>query len=196
MFMPNLTDPTQVTTGVGGTGGPTPGKFYKRGKTSAVNMSEIARVAGKNANPSISTLAMLKIICASAWNKQNFTYTKKGYEVYPFEGPSYHRGFMGSSSEWPLLWIPTLSGEEPEEVFGDTDVPPGGGQSQYTPPTQSRTPYKGGTGLPSTDYEETDPGDLSVSGGSSTMRYVGIGAIVLLGGGLVYWLMKKKKKKS
>ena len=140
--------------------GPTPGMFYW--PTRALNVAEIARVAAKNSPTPISTANMVVLIASSNWN-HHIRYSTRGYTAYGIEGPqmeakysatNYTAGY-GSGTSWPMLWIPTPDGKEPEDVYGS----PGVGISPITPgPTDSGSRVRTSPGMPSKPGTGVDPG--------------------------------------
>ena len=100
--------------------------FYRPEKSRTVYLSQVARVAAKNAGlPDNMTFPTIKAIAASPWNSSHIEYTSKGYENYGIQGPSYAkrysaepRAMVGSGSEYPVIWIPDpRNPKEPGQVF-------------------------------------------------------------------------------
>ena len=211
--------------------GPRPGMFYWA--TRAVNVAEIARVAAKNSPTPISTAEMVALIAGSSWN-HHVRYSSKGYTSYGIEGPQmeakysstdYTAGY-GTGTSWPMLWIPTADGKEPEDVYGSPskpvlEAPPssGGGTGVFTPGTPSSG---GGTTIRPGAGQGGDPSLFDQGGASSTgsgggasrdskgrIVAAGVGGsssgllmlLLLLGVGAVGWMYtrgsgKKKRRKK
>jgi LPXTG-motif cell wall-anchored protein len=95
------------------------GFFYQRPSSKAsVTVAQIAYAAAQRAGGAISTANLVRLIAESPWNQAHFTYALKGsaqnYTNYGFPGPQYAK----SGGAFPLLWVPTPEGAEPEDVFG------------------------------------------------------------------------------
>ena len=119
-----------------------PGFFYARPSASAaINVAEIARVAGTRSSPTLSAAKYVKLIADSAWNQSHFTYAMKGvqnYSTYGYPGPQYAK----SGGTFKLLWIPLPDGSEPEDVFGSPVAPP---TTPESPPVQAPPSTERGT---------------------------------------------------
>jgi len=191
------------------------GYFYARPSSSpSVTVARIAQVAAQNTS-GISTANMVKAIANSAWNKANFEYAMTGvqnYTNYGFPGPQYAK----HGGEFPLLWIPTAAGEEPEAVFGVKPViprvpgaPSTGERVGLKQPDGSRTLV--GTGQPgirdgyATDGRATGAsgaggagggaGALSLFGKQISWGWIITGAAALAAAGVYVWKRSKKRKR-
>jgi len=210
--------------------GPRPGMFYWA--TRALNVAEIARVAAKNSETPISTANMVALIAGSTWN-HHIRYSSKGYTSYGIEGPQMEAKYSatdptagyGTGTSWPVLWIPTADGKEPDDIYGSPEkpvlsAPPSeGGGTLLRPGTPSSG---GGTTIRPGAGEGGTPGTWSSGGASDTgsgggatrdsngrIVTAGVGgsssglllALLLLGVGAVGWMYtrssgKKRKRKK
>jgi len=101
--------------------------FYRPEKSRNVYLSQVARVAARNAGlPDNMTFPTIKAISKSAWNKSHIAYTSKGYENYGIEGPAYKKIYGAAplsqpktGNEYPVIWIPDpRDPKEPRQIFG------------------------------------------------------------------------------
>ena len=101
--------------------------FYRPERTRNVYLSQVARVAAKNAGlPDNMTFPTVKAIAASQWNKSHIAYTSKGYENYGIQGPAYNKIYGAdplsqpqTGNEYPVIWIPDpRNPQEPKQFFG------------------------------------------------------------------------------
>jgi len=191
---------------------PRVGFFYARPMTKGpVTIAQVAYVAAREAGGIISTANMVKRIAESEWNQSHFDYAVKGssqnYTNYGFPGPQYQK----EGAAYPLLWIPTPDGKEPEDVFGSPSaevVSPG--FSVPTPSDTVATPgLSAGTPTSSRGSGSPDSGGTSLwtGGGSSSSSSSRGGvpvaseagfpwgwALVALGGAAaVYYYLRKGK---
>ena len=177
-----------------------PGSFYLRSASKgAITVAEIARVAASRSGTPISTANMVVRIVNSPWNRMNFIPYSEGpyqhYKSYGLAGGPQYRKVGGA---FPVLWIPTADGKEPEQVFGALPYTPP--TFSFNPPGESTTkPFPGlvvnppgGDGMPETGGDEpyTPPGEQP----SSRKWWIigGIAAAVALGGA-AYLATRKKK---
>jgi len=189
------------------------GYFYARPSgTMSVTVARIAQVAAKNTT-GITTANMVKAIANSAWNKANFTYSMTGvqnYTNYGFPGPQYAK----TGDLFPLLWIPTADGKEPEAVFGGLPGitrDPGAPASDFRlkQPDSSRTAI--GTMLPGARDTGTSDGrttgstaaggtggytgPLSLFGKQISWGWIIAGAAAVAAAGVYVWKRSKKRKR-
>jgi len=184
--------PDQITTTA------QPGFFYQRpGSKDNCTVAFIAQAAAQRSATTITTANMVVRIVNSHWNRLNFIPYSEGpsqyYKNYGLAGgPQYKK----TSAGFPLLWIPTADGKEPEQVFGTS--PP---KMSFNPPEQQVTnPLPGvvfnppgGDGMPPGDGDTWDGGSTDPDPNRKWWVIGGIAAAALAAGiGIYAW--KKRKK--
>lgn len=134
---------------------PEPGKFYKFG---TYKEDETYYGIAKRAYGADNVKKGLLLMNASTWN-DHINRKKKGWEAYNVKGlqstPDYDstnnpRAKVLSGHEYPVVWIPPLTGAEPEDSgYGDDIV---------TTPTPVPTPTPGPAGPIGPQGPKGDPG--------------------------------------
>jgi len=110
--------------------GPRPGTFYRPRK--GITPSHVAQAAYGSAGRKAGLLAMNR----STWN-DHVRRARAGWETYGVAGLQFDPAYgdhplstFGSGHRYPVIWVPPLTGAEPEAFFAVQPTPP-----PYVPPT-------------------------------------------------------------
>ena len=186
------------------TSAPRPGTFYQgRAGIYPVKVAKVAYV--KNGSGAVNIYQGLRLMNESPWN-DHMRRSTAGYTSYPaigkgiqfepkYAGTSKPEAGFGSGHQYPVVWIPTEDGKEPDEVFESDPLPkfgmgPGPIDSGIPESGETRAPGMGGSkriGLPGAgdDTRAGAPGSggtigVPPSGGTSG----GGGGDLTVGGGV------------
>lgn len=189
--------PDQITTTA------QPGFFYQR--PSSKDNCTVAFIAGAAAQRSateITTANMVVRIVNSHWNRLNFIPYSEGpsqyYKNYGLVGGPQYKKVGGV---FPLLWIPTADGKEPDQVFGFSPPPMSFNPPEKQPPADPLPGVvynpPGGDGMPPGDGDTWGGGSPTSDPNRKWWIIGGIAAAALAAGiGIYAWKKQKKGRGS